>query len=301
MGVSKIVVDGSALADITGDTVTSDTLTSGCTAYTNKGDLITGSMQSEIKPTYYVFDTSNGSKISSGALYFVKYGPFVIACSNELIGKEASATDFANNVVGTLPNAFRPRYTVGQNIFDNQHIDYGVNTSGSVQIDRHCGVLGNDWGYNYNGFTLMYLTSEKSGYCFNSPISTWSWLSSEDSMSYIKAKRTGPIVNIWGKLKMANNHYSDDTTFFDFDVADAPSIPSEYRPPKTWWCYLYNEVGNVSYYKSILAITPDGKLRAKNVASTGSFLTYKQGMSSSSEWIFSHWYPVEIGTKYSAD
>lgn len=309
MGVSKIVVDGSTLADVTGDTVTPDTLADGYTACDKSGNTITGSMKPKYSPVYYCFDSNNGSKIASGSLYFVKYGPFVIACSNELIGAEASRTDYINNVVGTLPSAFRPRYTVGQNIFDNQHIDYGVNTSGSVQIDRHCGVLGNDWGYNYNGFTLMYLTSEKSGYCLNSKMSTWAWSSSNDaygeinSDSYIKAKRMGPIVNIWGDVVMSHDHTSDDTTFFT--IAD---IPSEYRPPKTWWCYLVKVIGTSTQnpsefnYKSVLAVTPDGKLKAKSVADTTSgFLVQKvhEGMRASRHYIFSHWYPVEIGSPYS--
>ena len=78
MAVNKVVFDGQTLLDLTGDTVTAETLAQGYTAHDKAGALITGAMQSGRK---VVIGSFNGYSTTSKEISGLGFMPTEVVVS----------------------------------------------------------------------------------------------------------------------------------------------------------------------------------------------------------------------------
>jgi len=86
MGVSKVVYNGQVLVDLTGDTVTADSLAQGVTAHDAAGNEITGTVQ----PTKIATNSTLGIVKGGGNVYIRDDGTMYIS---EEIGIEALSAE----------------------------------------------------------------------------------------------------------------------------------------------------------------------------------------------------------------
>lgn len=307
MGVSKIILDGSAICDISSDTVDKSNLAKGTRAIGNSGDAVTGEAifaGSE----YAIFDSSTSSRLSgSNAVFY-------LCKTDNLITINTKARMNAPNV--ELASLTQVNYSFGYipSTWDVPNQTSASMTSTSTaesplyiaknQLCYQClnvtlgSTIASAWSLvvpNYKEAFIPPISSTwtlKSGYSGNACVNT-----SKSSLTIVKMDN---IAYLHGTIYLSSDQTSGDWVTI-MTVPDGLRPPADFGVPVIFRYTLSSSLSGSSSQFTQLdgALTKSGKLQLKSVQHKTLLLgtVIQQGTKAGLPLDYDLVYPLDFGTR----
>ena len=311
MGVSKIILDGSAICDISSDTVDKSNLAKGARAIGHSGDALTGEAifgGSE----YAVFDSSTSSRLSgSNAVFY-------LCKTDNLITINTKARMDASKIE-TIYSSTQYNYSLGY-----IPSTWGVTKPTSASMTSTAAaesplyIAENQLCYQFlkdpNGSTITSawsLVTPNYKEAFIPPISsTWTLKSGYSGNACVNISKSSLTI-----VKMDNIAYLHGTIYLSSDQTSGDwvtimTVPDGLRPPADFGVpvifrytlsssSILSSDSNGSYFTHLDgALTKSGNLQLKSVQSQTSLLTGTvQGTTAGLPLDYDLVYPLDFGTR----
>jgi len=307
MGVSKIILDGSAICDISSDTVDKSNLSKGTRAIGNSGDAVTGEAifgGSE----YAIFDSSNTSRLSGTniAFYLCKTDNLITintkARMNPPKKKLASLTQY-NYSFGYIPSTWgvtKPTSASMTSTATNESPLYIAENQLCYQClnDLPGSGIASAWSLvtpNYTEAFIPPISSTwtlKSGYSGNACVNT-----SKSSLTIVKMDN---IAYLHGTIYLSSDQTSGDWVTI-MTVPEGLRPPADFGVPVIFRYTLSSSLlsGSSSKFTQLDgALTKSGELQLKSVQPKTSLLTGTvQGTKAGLPLDYDLVYPLDFGTR----
>ena len=307
MGVSKVILDGSMICDITSDTVDKSSLALGTKAIDNSGNPITGEANFGGNE-YAVFDSSNTTRLSgtNAAFYLCKTDNLITintkARMNAPKVEVASITKF-NWSFGYIPSTWDAPYPSSASM---------TSTSTNVaplyiaenQLCYQClnitlgSTIASAWSLvvpNYKEAFIPPISSTwtlKSGYSGNACVNT-----SKSSLTIVKMDN---IAYLHGTIYLSSDQTSGDWVTI-MTVPEGLRPPADFGVPVIFRYTLSSSLSGSSsqFMRLDGALTKSGKLQLKSVQhKTLMFGTVsQQGTKAGMPLDYDLVYPLDFGTR----
>ena len=310
MGVSKIILDGSAICDISSDTVDKSNLAKGTRAIGNSGDAVTGEAifaGSE----YAIFDSSTSSRLSgSDAVFYLCKTDNLITINTkarmDAPNVEAASLSQWNYSFGYIPSTWDVTKPTSASMTSTYTAESPLYIAKN-QLCYQClnGPLGSNiasaWSLVVPNYTEAFIPpisstwTLKSGYSGNACVNT-----SKSSLTIVKMDN---IAYLHGTIYLSSDQTSGDWVTI-MTVPDGLRPPADFGVPVI---FRYNLSGYAlaltgqsgSYFTRLDgALTKSGKLQLKSVQPGTSLLTGTvQGTKAGLPLDYDLVYPLDFGTR----
>ena len=302
MGVSKIILDGSAICDISSDTVDKSNLAKGTRAIGNSGDAVTGEAifaGSE----YAIFDSSNTSRLSGTdiAFYLCKTDGFITINTKARMSQpdqkaiSMSKWDYTFGYIPSTWGVTKPTSASMTSTYTEKSPLYISESQLCYQCEKLAGKANNiasAWSLvipDYKEPTIPKISSTwalKSGYSGNACVNT-----SKSSLTIVKMDN---IAYLHGTIYLSSDQTSGDWVTL-------MTVPDELKPPADFGVpVIFRYTLSSSQFKRLDgALTKSGKLQLKSVQhKTGLFGTVtQQGTKAGMPLDYDLVYPLDFGTR----
>ena len=310
MGVSKIILDGSAICDISSDTVDKSNLAKGTRAIGNSGDAVTGEAifgGSE----YAIFDSSTSSRLSgSNAVFYLCKTDNLITINTKARmdapnRKVASPTQWDYSF-GYIPSTWGVTKPTSASMTSTKTKESPLYIAKN-QLCYQC--LNGPLGSNIASAWSLVVPNYKEA--FIPPISsTWTLKSGYSGNACVNISKSSLTI-----VKMDNIAYLHGTIYLSSDQTSGDwvtimTVPDGLRPPADFGVpviFRYNLSGYAvelsgqsgSYFTRLDgALTKSGKLQLKSVQTKTSLLTGTvQGTEAGLPLDYDLVYPLDFGTR----
>ena len=310
MGVSKIILDGSAICDISSDTVDKSNLAKGARAIGSSGDALTGEAifgGSE----YAIFDSSNTSRLSGSNAVFYLCKTDNLITINTKARMDASKVEIASLTqysysLGYIPSTWgvtKPTSASMTSTYTNESPLYIAENQLCYQClnDPLESTIASAWSLvvpNYKEAFIPPISSTwtlKSGYSGNACVNI-----SKSSLTIVKMDN---IAYLHGTIYLSSDQTSGDWVTI-------MTVPAGLRPPADFgvpviFRYTLSSSSilssdyNGSYFTRLDgALTKSGELQLKSVQPKTSTLTGTvQGTTAGLPLDYDLVYPLDFGTR----
>lgn len=310
MGVSKIILDGSAICDISSDTVDKSNLAKGTRAIGNSGDAVTGEAifgGSE----YAIFDSSTSSRLSGSDAVFYLCKTDNLITINTKARMDASKietlalTQYSYSL-GYIPSTWgvtKPTSASMTSSYTKESPLYIAKNQLYYQFikDVPGRPIASAWSLvtpNYTEASIPPISSTwtlKSGYSGNACVNT-----SKSSLTIVKMDN---IAYLHGTIYLSSDQTSGDWVTL-MTVPDELKPPADFGVPVIFRYTLRSSSilssdYNGSYFTRLDgALTKSGKLQLKSVQHKTSLLTGTvQGTTAGLPLDYDLVYPLDFGTR----
>lgn len=312
MGVSKIILDGSAICDISSDTVDKSNLAKGARAIGSSGDALTGEAifgGSE----YAVFDSSNTSRLSGTniAFYLCKTDNLITINTKARMDASKIETLYSstqyNISLGYIPSTWgvtKPTSASMTSTYTKEsplHIAKNQLYYQFLKYDTSGSTIASAWSLvtpNYKEAFIPPISSTwtlKSGYSGNTCANI-----SKSSLTIVKMDN---IAYLHGTIYLSSDQTSGDWVTI-MTVPDGLRPPADFGAPVIFRYTLRSSSilssdYNGSYFTRLDgALTKSGKLQLKSVQPQTSILTGNvQGTTAGLPLDYDLVYPLDFGTR----
>ena len=308
MGVSKIILDGSAICDISSDTVDKSNLAKGTRAIGNSGDAVTGEAifaGSE----YAIFDSSTSSRLSgSDAVFYLCKTDNLITINTKARMNAPTLNSPYEEVasLGYIPSTWgvtKPTSASMTSTYTKESPLYIAKNQLWYQFlkDTLGSSIASAWALvtpSYNEASIPPISSTwtlQSGYSGNACVNT-----SKSSLTIVKMDN---IAYLHGTIYLSSDQTSGDWVTL-------MTVPAGLRPPADFGVpviFRYNLSGYAatisgqsgSYFTRLDgALTKSGKLQLKSVQPATSLVTGTvQGTTAGLPLDYDLVYPLDFGTR----
>ena len=311
MGVSKIILDGSAICDISSDTVDKSNLAKGTRAIGNSGDAVTGEAifaGSE----YAIFDSSTSSRLSgSDAVFYLCKTDNLITINTKArmdaskIETIYSSTQYSYSL-GYIPSTWgvtKPTSASMTSTYTKESPLYIAKNQLWYQFlkDTLGSSIASAWALvtpSYNEASIPPISSTwtlQSGYSGNACVNT-----SKSSLTIVKMDN---IAYLHGTIYLSSDQTSGDWVTI-MTVPDGLRPPADFGVPVIFRYNLSGYAATISgqsgsYFTRLDgALTKSGKLQLKSVQPKTSLLTGTvQGTKAGLPLDYDLVYPLDFGTR----
>ena len=311
MGVSKIILDGSAICDISSDTVDKSNLSNGTRAIGSSGDVVTGEARFA-GSEYAVFDSSNTSRLSGTdiAFYLCKTDNLITINTKARMDASKIETLYSstqyNISLGYIPSTWgvtKPTSASMTSTYTRESPLYIAKNQLYYQFIKD--TLGSSIASAWSLVTPNYKEA------FIPPISsTWTLKSGYSGNACVNISKSSLTI-----VKMDNIAYLHGTIYLSSDQTSGDwvtimTVPAGLRPPADFgvpviFRYTLSSSGILSDYNGSYftrldgALTKSGELQLKSVQhKTGSLLTAPvQGTKAGLPLDYDLVYPLDFGTR----
>ena len=305
MGVSKIILDGSAICDISSDTVDKSNLAKGTRAIGNSGDAVTGEAifgGSE----YAVFDSSNTTRLSgSNAVFYLCKTDSLITINTKARMdapkvESASLTQW-NFYFGYIPSTWDVPNQTSASMTSTKTAESPLYIEKN-QLCYQCldvtlgSTIASAWSLvvpNFKDAFIPPISSTwtlESGYSGNACVDT-----SKSSLTIVKMDN---IAYLHGTIYLSSDQTSGDWVTI-MTVPDGLRPPADFGVPVIFRCNYRNLSGSGSKFDHLDgALTKSGKLQLKSVQHKtllGSVI--QQGTMAGMPLDYDLVYPLDFGTR----
>ena len=303
MGVSKIILDGSAICDISSDTVDKSNLAKGTRAIGNSGDAVTGEAifaGSE----YAIFDSSNTSRLSgSNAVFYLCKTDNLITINTKARmdapkRKTASPTqwDYSFGYIPSTWGVTKPTSASMTSTYTAKSPLYIARNQLYYQFinDPQGSSIASAWSLvvpNYKAASIPPISS------------TWTLKSGVSGNTCVNISKSSLTI-----VKMDNIAYLHGTIYLSSDQTSGDwvtlmTVPAGLRPPADFGVpviFRYNLSGYAAAFTQLNgALTKSGKLQLKSVQHStlplGTVL--QQGTTAGLPLDYDLIYPISLGEK----
>lgn len=310
MGVSKIILDGSAICDISSDTVDKSNLSKGTRAIGSSGDALTGEAifaGSE----YAIFDSSNTSRLSGTDIAFYLCKTDNLITINTKARMDASKIETVlstqyNISLGYIPSTWGVTKPTSASMTSTATAEsplYIAKNQLYYQFlkDTLGSSIASAWSLvvpNYQEAFIPPISSTwtlKSGYSGNACVNT-----SKSSLTIVKMDN---IAYLHGTIYLSSDQTSGDWVTL-------MTVPDGLRPPADFGVPVIFRYNLSGYAAALLgqsgshftrldgALTKSGKLQLKSVQHTTSLLTGTvEGTKAGLPLDYDLVYPLDFGTR----
>lgn len=304
MGVSKIILDGSTICDISSDTVDKSSLAKGTRAIGNSGDALTGEAifgGSE----YAVFDSSNTSRLSGTNIAFYLCKTDNLITINTKARMDASKIETISstqyNSLGYIPSTWGVTKPTSASMTSTDTAEsplYIAKNQLCYQFlkDPLGSTIASAWSLvtpNYTEAFIPPISSTwtlKSGYSGNACVNT-----SKSSLTIVKMDN---IAYLHGTIYLSSDQTSGDWVTL-MTVPDELKPPADFGVPVIFRYTLSSLLESGSYFTRLDgALTKSGELQLKSVQHQTSLLTGTvQGTKAGLPLDYDLVYPLDFGTR----
>lgn len=310
MGVSKIILDGSAICDISSDTVDKSNLAKGTKAIGSSGDALTGEAifgGSE----YAVFDSSNTSRLSGTniAFYLCKTDGFITINTKARMDASKIETVWSkqDNSLGYIPSTWGVTKPTSASMTSTKTKEaplYIAKKQLCYQFlkDPYGRTIASAWSLvtpNYTEAFIPPISSAwtlKSGYSGNALVDI-----SKSSLTIVKM---GSIAYLHGTIYLSSDQTSGDWVTL-MTVPDELKPPADFGVPIIFRYNLSSYAGAVSgqigsqFTRLNGALTKSGELQLKSVQHNTLLLgtVIQQGTTAGLPLDCDLVYPLDFGTR----
>ena len=307
MGVSKIILDGSAICDISSDTVDKSNLAKGTRAIGNSGDVVTGEAifaGSE----YAIFDSSTSSRLSGSDAVFYLCKTDNLITINTKARMDASKIETISSTqynisLGYIPSTWgvtKPTSASMTSTYTKESPLYIAKNQLYYQFlkDPLGSTIASAWSLvtpNYKEAFIPPISSTwtlKSGYSGNACVNT-----SKSSLTIVKMDN---IAYLHGTIYLSSDQTSGDWVTI-MTVPDGLRPPADFGVPVIFRYTLSSSLSGSSSKFTPLdgALTKSGKLQLKSVQhKTLMFGTVsQQGTKAGMPLDYDLIYPLDFGTR----
>ena len=302
MGVSKIILDGSAICDISSDTVDKSNLAKGTRAIGNSGDVVTGEAVfggSE----YAIFDSSNTSRLSgSNAVFYLCKTDNLITINTKARMDSPTSTKY-NYSLGYIPSTWGVTKPTSASMTSTATAEsplYIAENQLCYQcLDNSLGSnIASAWSLvtpNYKEPTIPKISSTwalKSGYSGNACVNI-----SKSSLTIVKMDN---IAYLHGTIYLSSDQTSGDWVTI-MTVPEGLRPPADFGVPVifryTWSSSLSGS--SSKFTKLDGALTKSGELQLKSVQHKTGLLgtVIQQGTKAGLPLDYDLVYPLDFGTR----
>lgn len=307
MGVSKIILDGSAICDISSDTVDKNNMLKGARAIDNSGDAISGEARFA-GSEYAVFDSSTSSRLSgtNAAFYLCKTDNLITI--NTKARMNAPKVEFAsltllNYSFGYIPDTWDvPNPTsasMTSTATSTSPLYIAENQLGYQCLNTTLGsTIASAWSLvvpNYKEAFIPPISSTwtlKSGYSGNACVNT-----SKSSLTIVKMDN---IAYLHGTIYLSSDQTSGDWVTL-MTVPDGLRPPADFGVPVIFrYKWSSSLSGSMSHFTQLDgALTKSGKLQLKSVQHKTLPLgtVSQQGTKAGLPLDYDLVYPLDFGTR----
>ena len=312
MGVSKIILDGSAICDISSDTVDKSNLAKGTRAIGNSGDAVTGEAifgGSE----YAIFDSSNTSRLSGTDIAFYLCKTDNLITINTKARMDASEIETASSTqynisLGYIPSTWGVTKPTSASTTSTKTKEAPLYIAKNQLCYRFLknplGIIKEPMGSTIaSAWSLVVPNYEEA---FIPPISsTWTLKSGYSGNALVDISKSSLTI-----VKMDNIAYLHGTIYLSSDQTSGDwvtlmTVPAGLRPPADFGvpvifrCKRSDLTGSYWRFTRIDgALTKSGKLQLKSVQPKTSLLTGTvQGTTSGLPLDYDLVYPLDFGTR----
>ena len=310
MGVSKIILDGSAICDISSDTVDKSNLAKGTRAIGNSGDAVTGEAifgGSE----YAIFDSSNTSRLSGTdiAFYLCKTDGFITINTKARMDAskiETTSSTLYNYSLGYIPSTWGVTKPTSASMTSTATKESPLYIAKNQLYYQFLKVLSGStiasaWSLvtpNYKEAFIPPISSTwtlKSGYSGNACVNT-----SKSSLTIVKMDN---IAYLHGTIYLSSDQTSGDWVTI-MTVPEGLRPPADFGVPVifryTLSSIMYGTSVDGSQFKRLDgALTKSGKLQLKSVQHNALPLgtVIQQGTNAGLPLDYDLVYPLDFGTR----
>ena len=303
MGVSKIILDGSAICDISSDTVDKNNMLKGARAINKSGDAVTGEAifaGSE----YAIFDSSNTSRLSGTdiAFYLCKTDGFITINTKAKMGQpdqkaiSMSKWDYTFGYIPSTWGVTKPTSASMTSTYTENSPLYISESQLCYQCEKLAGKANNiasAWSLvvpNYKAASIPPISSTwalKSGYSGNALVDI-----SKSSLTIVKM---GNIAYLHGTIYLSSDQTSGDWVTI-MTVPDGLRPPADFGVPAVLRC---GSGESRHFMKEDGALTKSGKLQLKSVQHKTLPLgtVIQQGTKAGLPLDYDLVYPLDFGTR----
>ena len=296
MGVSKIILDGSAICDISSDTVDKNNMLKGARAINKSGDAITGDA-SFAGSEYAIFDSSNTSRLSgSNAVFYLCKTDNLITINTKARMDAPTSTQY-NYSLGYIPSTWDVTKPTSASMTSTATAESPLYIAKN-QLCYQClnGPLGSSiasaWSLvvpNYKAASIPPISSTwtlKSGYSGNACVNI-----SKSSLTIVKMDN---IAYLHGTIYLSSDQTSGDWVTI-------MTVPAGLRPPADFGVpviFRYTLRGS-QFTQLNGALTKSGKLQLKSVQHNTLPLgtMTQQGTKAGLPLEYDLIYPISFGTR----
>lgn len=308
MGVSKIILDGSAICDISSDTVDKSNLAKGTRAIGNSGDAVTGEAifaGSE----YAIFDSSTSSRLSgSNAVFYLCKTDNLITINTKARMNAPTLNSPYEEVasLGYIPSTWgvtKPTSASMTSTYTRESPLYIAENQLCYQFlkDPNGSTITSAWSLvtpNYKEAFIPPISSTwtlKSGYSGNACVNI-----SKSSLTIVKMDN---IAYLHGTIYLSSDQTSGDWVTI-MTVPDGLRPPADFGVPVIFRYNLSGYAATISgqsgsYFKRLDgALTKSGKLQLKSVQPGTSLVTGTvKGTEAGLPLDYDLVYPLDFGTR----
>ena len=309
MGVSKIILDGSAICDISSDTVDKSNLAKGTRAMGNSGDALTGEAifgGSE----YAVFDSSNTSRLSGTniAFYLCKTDNLITINTKARMDASKIETVLSTqyNSLGYIPSTWGVTKPTSASMTSTATAESPLYIAENQLCYQFLKVvpgrpIASAWSLvtpNYKEASIPPISSTwalKSGYSGNACVNT-----SKSSLTIVKMDN---IAYLHGTIYLSSDQTSGDWVTL-MTVPDELKPPADFGVPVIFRYNLSGYAAEISgqsgshFTRLDGAITKSGELQLKSVQPGTSLLTgIVKGTEAGLPLDYDLVYPLDFGTR----
>jgi len=307
MGVSKIILDGSAICDISSDTVDKSNLAKGTRAIGNSGDAVTGEAifgGSE----YAIFDSSNTSRLSGSNAVFYLCKTDDLITINTKARMDASKIETISSTqynisLGYIPSTWgvtKPTSASMTSTYTKESPLYIAENQLYYQFlkDPLGSTIASAWSLvtpNYKEAFIPPISSTwtlKSGYSGNACVNT-----SKSSLTIVKMDN---IAYLHGTIYLSSDQTSGDWVTI-MTVPDGLRPPADFGVPVIFRYTLSSSLSGSSskFTQRDGALTKSGKLQLKSVQHKTGLLgsVTQQGTKAGMPLDYDLVYPLDFGTR----
>lgn len=303
MGVSKIILDGSAICDISSDTVDKSNLAKGTRAIGSSGDAVTGEAifgGSE----YAIFDSSTSSRLSgSNAVFYLCKTDNLITINTKARTNAPTLNSPYEEVasLGYIPSTWgvtKPTSASMTSTYTRESPLYIAKNQLYYQfLNPYGSTITSAWS----------LVTPNYKEAFIPPISsTWTLESGYSGNALVNISRSSLTI-----VKMDNIAYLHGTIYLSSDQTSGDwvtlmTVPAGLRPPADFgvpvifrYTLSSSLAGNGSYFTRLDgALTKSGKLQLKSVQPKTSLVTGPvKGTEAGLPLDYDLIYPISFGTR----
>lgn len=304
MGVSKIILDGSAICDISSDTVDKSNLAKGARAIGSSGDAVTGeAIFGGGGSEYAIFDSSNTSRLSGTNIAFYLCNTDNLITINTKARMDAPKVELASLTLVNYSFGYIPSTWDVPNQTSASMTSTDTSTSplyiAENQLCYQClnvtlgSTIASAWSLvvpNYKEAFIPPISSTwtlKSGYSGNACVNT-----SKSSLTIVKMDN---IAYLHGTIYLSSDQTSGDWVTI-------MTVPAGLRPPADFGVpviFRYT-LGSSSHFRHLDgALTKSGKLQLKSVQHKTGLLgtVIQQGTKAGMPLDYDLIYPISFGTR----
>ena len=309
MGVSKIILDGSAICDISSDTVDKSNLAKGTRAIGSSGDAVTGeAIFGGSGSEYAIFDSSNTSRLSgSNAVFYLCKTDDLITINTKARmaapNVEAASLSQWNCSFGYIPSTWDVTKPTSASMTSTYTAESPLYIAKN-QLCYQC--LNGPLGSSIASAWSLVVPNYKEG--FIPPISsTWTLKSGYSGNACVNISKSSLTI-----VKMDNIAYLHGTIYLSSDQTSGDwvtlmTVPAGLRPPADFgvpvifrYTLSSSLSGSSSQFKRLDgALTKSGKLQLKSVQHNTLPLgtVIQQGTKAGLPLDYDLVYPLDFGTR----